>query len=63
VFTRERTTLLVDGRLTAWATRYSYLIHAEEEEWQVKADHSNKFVYNTEAHPVRIAAGYERTFF
>ncbi|KAJ9150998.1 alpha-1,2-Mannosidase [Coniochaeta hoffmannii] len=43
--------------------KYSYLIHAEEEEWQVKADHSNKFVYNTEAHPVRIAAGYERTFF
>jgi mannosyl-oligosaccharide alpha-1,2-mannosidase len=42
-------------------TRYSYLIHAEEADWQVKADHTNKFVFNTEAHPVRIASGYERT--
>ncbi|KAB5583110.1 glycoside hydrolase [Coniochaeta sp. 2T2.1] len=40
--------------------KYSYLIHAEEADWQVKADHTNKFVFNTEAHPVRIASGYER---
>ncbi|ROV87110.1 hypothetical protein VSDG_10034 [Cytospora chrysosperma] len=32
--------------------KYSYLIHAE-----VKADHTNEFVYNTEAHPVRIPGG------
>lgn len=38
--------------------RYSYLIHAEEAEWQLKADNTNMFVFNTEAHPVRVAAGY-----
>lgn len=58
--------LSLDTRLT-WRLqtppRYSYLIQAEEEDWQVKADHTNKFVFNTEAHPLRIAAGSERTFF
>ncbi|KAH6843024.1 glycoside hydrolase [Chaetomium sp. MPI-CAGE-AT-0009] len=39
--------------------KYSYLIHAEDAPWQVKADHTNEFVYNTEAHPVRVAAGRE----
>lgn len=28
--------------------------------WQVQADHTNQFVYNTEAHPIRVAAGRER---
>ncbi|KAK4241744.1 glycoside hydrolase [Achaetomium macrosporum] len=39
--------------------KYSYLIHAEDAAWQVKADHTNQFVFNTEAHPVRIAGGKE----
>ncbi|KAJ9151246.1 alpha-1,2-Mannosidase [Pleurostoma richardsiae] len=34
--------------------KYSYLIHAEDAPFQVKADHTNEFVFNTEAHPVRI---------
>lgn len=25
-------------------------------EWQVQADGSNKFVFNTEAHPIRVKA-------
>ncbi|RYP18007.1 hypothetical protein DL767_009926 [Monosporascus sp. MG133] len=33
--------------------KYSYLIQAEEAPWQVSADHDNRFVYNTEAHPLR----------
>lgn len=39
--------------------KYSYLIHAEDAAYQVKADGTNEFVFNTEAHPVRIAAGSE----
>lgn len=35
--------------------KYSYLIHAPEEEWQVEHDGSNQWVYNTEAHPIRVA--------
>ena len=35
--------------------KYSYMIHAEDADWQVKADQTNKFVFNTEAHPMRIA--------
>ncbi|KAL2144813.1 hypothetical protein VTI28DRAFT_8475 [Corynascus sepedonium] len=35
--------------------KYSYLIHAEDASWQVKADNTNEFVYNTEAHPIRVA--------
>ncbi|EEA26373.1 glycosyl hydrolase 47-like protein [Talaromyces marneffei ATCC 18224] len=34
--------------------KYSYMIHAEDADWQVKADGSNKFVFNTEAHPFKI---------
>ncbi|KAI7786060.1 mannosyl-oligosaccharidealpha-mannosidase ic [Diaporthe eres] len=37
--------------------KYSYLIHAEDAPFQVKADHTNEYVYNTEAHPVRIPGG------
>ncbi|GAB1315808.1 Mannosyl-oligosaccharide alpha-1,2-mannosidase 1B [Madurella fahalii] len=39
--------------------KYSYLIHAEDAPWQVKTDHANQFVYNTEAHPIRLAKGRE----
>ncbi|KAK4149594.1 glycoside hydrolase [Chaetomidium leptoderma] len=41
--------------------KYSYLIQAEDAPWQVKADHTNQFVYNTEAHPIRVAGGREKT--
>ncbi|KAK4189403.1 glycoside hydrolase [Podospora australis] len=37
--------------------KYSYLIFAEDAAWQVQADHSNEFVFNTEAHPIRIYGG------
>ncbi|KAI3396222.1 hypothetical protein diail_360 [Diaporthe ilicicola] len=37
--------------------KYSYLIHAEDAPFQVKADHTNEFVFNTEAHPVQIPGG------
>ncbi|KAK4166445.1 glycoside hydrolase family 47 protein [Cladorrhinum sp. PSN259] len=39
--------------------KYSYLIFAEDAPWQVQANHTNEFVFNTEAHPIRIAAGRE----
>ncbi|KAK0709712.1 glycoside hydrolase family 47 protein [Lasiosphaeria miniovina] len=39
--------------------KYSYLIFAEDAPWQVQADHTNQFVYNTECHPIRIASGHE----
>ncbi|KAI6250053.1 putative mannosyl-oligosaccharide alpha-1,2-mannosidase 1B [Erysiphe necator] len=35
--------------------KYSYLIHAPEEEWQVEFGGVNQWVYNTEAHPFRVA--------
>jgi len=35
--------------------KYSYLIHAKDAPWQVKADDTNEFVFNTEAHPIRVA--------
>ncbi|PSR81057.1 putative 1,2-alpha-mannosidase [Coniella lustricola] len=35
--------------------KYSYLIHAADAPYQVKADQANEFVFNTEAHPVRVA--------
>ncbi|KAL2170210.1 hypothetical protein VTG60DRAFT_5078 [Thermothelomyces hinnuleus] len=37
--------------------KYSYLIHAEDAPWQVKADNTNEYVWNTEAHPIRVAGG------
>ncbi|KAL1842930.1 hypothetical protein VTJ49DRAFT_3718 [Mycothermus thermophilus] len=43
--------------------KYSYLIQAEEAPWQVKADHTNEFVFNTEAHPIRVAGGSEWSYF
>ncbi|KAK4619976.1 Mannosyl-oligosaccharide alpha-1,2-mannosidase [Fulvia fulva] len=35
--------------------KYSYLIHAEDAEWQVNYEGKNEFVYNTEAHPMKVA--------
>jgi mannosyl-oligosaccharide alpha-1,2-mannosidase len=35
--------------------KYSYLIHAPEEAWQVEVDGVNQFVFNTEAHPFKVA--------
>ncbi|CAE7013269.1 hypothetical protein CFE70_002346 [Pyrenophora teres f. teres 0-1] len=34
--------------------KYSYMIHAEDAKWQVGKDGVNEFVFNTEAHPVRV---------
>ncbi|KAI1197831.1 glycoside hydrolase family 47 protein [Nemania serpens] len=35
--------------------KYSYLIQAGEAPYQVSADHHNQWVFNTEAHPVKVA--------
>ncbi|KAJ3497747.1 hypothetical protein NLG97_g1661 [Lecanicillium saksenae] len=45
---------LQESYFFAEVLKYSYLIHAEDGAWQVKADQTNQFVYNTEAHPIRI---------
>jgi len=37
--------------------KYSYLIQADDADWQVQPDHTNKFVFNTECHPVAIPGG------
>lgn len=34
--------------------KYLYLIFAEDAEWQVQADGGNGFVFNTEAHLLRV---------
>ncbi|KAI1132825.1 glycoside hydrolase family 47 protein [Nemania abortiva] len=34
--------------------KYSYLVQAGEADYQVSADHDNKWVFNTEAHPVKV---------
>ncbi|KAK0617262.1 glycoside hydrolase family 47 protein [Immersiella caudata] len=52
-----------DAQETFWfaeVLKYLYLIFSEDAVWQVQADHTNQFVFNTEAHPVRIKGGYER---
>ncbi|KAI1815915.1 glycoside hydrolase family 47 protein [Poronia punctata] len=41
--------------LFAEVLKYSYLIQAGDAPYQVKADHNNQWVFNTEAHPVRVA--------
>ena len=49
----------LDAQESFWfaeVLKYSYLIHAGESDFQVKTS-GNKFVYNTEAHPVAVAAG------
>ena len=35
--------------------KYSYLIQAEDADWQISADHNNQWVFNTEAHPVKVS--------
>jgi mannosyl-oligosaccharide alpha-1,2-mannosidase len=35
--------------------KYAYIIQAGNAEWQVSADQDNTWVFNTEAHPVKIA--------
>lgn len=37
--------------------KYSYLIQAPDAEYQVQPDHTNKFVFNTECHPLLIPGG------
>ncbi|EXA29794.1 mannosyl-oligosaccharide alpha-1,2-mannosidase [Fusarium oxysporum f. sp. pisi HDV247] len=34
--------------------KYLYLIFAEDAEWQVQSEGGNEFVFNTEAHPLRV---------
>ncbi|KAJ8124508.1 hypothetical protein O1611_g9131 [Lasiodiplodia mahajangana] len=34
--------------------KYSYLVQAGEAPYQVSADHNNEWVFNTEAHPVKV---------
>ncbi|KAH8666423.1 glycoside hydrolase family 47 protein [Xylariales sp. PMI_506] len=34
--------------------KYSYLIQSGEEPWHVSATHNNTFVFNTEAHPMKV---------
>lgn len=41
----------------AEALKYMYLIFSPEADFQVKVNEPNKFVYNTEAHPVRVRGG------
>lgn len=47
-----------DQQQTFWfaeVLKYSYLIQAPDAEFQVSASHDNKWVFNTEAHPVKVA--------
>ncbi|KAK0743110.1 glycoside hydrolase family 47 protein [Schizothecium vesticola] len=41
----------------AEVVKYAYLIQAEEAPWQVKVGGGGQFVFNTEAHPIRVAEG------
>ncbi|OQD78372.1 hypothetical protein PENDEC_c001G01952 [Penicillium decumbens] len=40
--------------LFAEVMKYCYLVHAEDAEWQVQKGDKNTFVFNTEAHPMRV---------
>lgn len=43
--------------LFAEVLKYAYLVHAPEDEWQIQpGDGSNRWVFNTEAHPIRVAS-------
>nr|OQO27309.1 Mannosyl-oligosaccharide alpha-1,2-mannosidase 1B [Rachicladosporium sp. CCFEE 5018] len=44
-----------DSFLFAEVLKYSYLIHAPDAEWQVNHDGKNEWVFNTEAHPFKVA--------
>ncbi|KAI1102889.1 glycoside hydrolase family 47 protein [Jackrogersella minutella] len=46
-----------DFQETFWfaeVLKYSYLIQADDAEWQVNAGHDNTWVFNTEAHPLLV---------
>ncbi|KFY22953.1 hypothetical protein V493_06202 [Pseudogymnoascus sp. VKM F-4281 (FW-2241)] len=43
--------------LFAEVMKYAYLIHAEDNVWQVDGKGKNSFVFNTEAHPFQIYEG------
>ncbi|KAK3679256.1 Mannosyl-oligosaccharide alpha-1,2-mannosidase 1B [Recurvomyces mirabilis] len=43
-----------DSFFFAEVLKYSYLIHAPDDVWQVNYDSSNLYVYNTEAHPIKV---------
>jgi mannosyl-oligosaccharide alpha-1,2-mannosidase len=34
--------------------KYAYIIHAPDAEWQVNSGGKNKWVFNTEAHPLKV---------
>ncbi|KAI5294421.1 maturation of Asn-linked oligosaccharides protein, partial [Ascosphaera acerosa] len=42
--------------LFAEVMKYAYIAFAEDADWQVTKEGKNKFVYNTEAHPLRVAS-------
>ncbi|TAQ90317.1 hypothetical protein B7494_g1391 [Chlorociboria aeruginascens] len=44
-----------DSFLFAEVMKYSFLIHAPDDVWQVENNGVNQFVFNTEAHPLRVA--------
>ncbi|KAK2757895.1 maturation of Asn-linked oligosaccharides protein [Arachnomyces sp. PD_36] len=46
---------LQDTFFFAEVLKYLYLIFSEEADWQFKVDQTNTFVFNTEAHPIRLA--------
>ncbi|KAI9839207.1 MAG: maturation of Asn-linked oligosaccharides protein [Sarea resinae] len=41
--------------LFAEVMKYAYLIHTEDAAWQVQAGAAQSFVFNTEAHPLKVA--------
>ncbi|KAL1953346.1 hypothetical protein VTO42DRAFT_3000 [Malbranchea cinnamomea] len=40
--------------LFAEVLKYAYMIHVPDGDWNVATDGRNKWVYNTEAHPIRV---------
>jgi len=44
-----------DSFLFAEVLKYSYLIHAPDNVWQVEHNGVNQYVFNTEAHPFKVA--------
>ncbi|RDL42045.1 alpha-1,2-Mannosidase [Venustampulla echinocandica] len=44
-----------DSFLFAEVLKYSYLIHSPDNVWQVEHNGVNQFVFNTEAHPFKVA--------
>ncbi|KOS47904.1 hypothetical protein ACN38_g1160 [Penicillium nordicum] len=41
--------------LFAEVMKYAYLVHAEDAPWQVQKGQKNAYVFNTEAHPLRVS--------